>query len=83
MLLILKLFEEKYNEGHERVLYSTSKFLAISKSLTITEAWGILNWCHCSLNGITIAGMFYYRLRELIETEISKMTKSCFWISLC
>lgn len=42
MLLILKLFEQKYNEGHERVSYLTAKLLAVSEALTINEAWGII-----------------------------------------
>lgn len=56
MLLISKLFEQKYNEGHERVLYPTSQFLAISKGLTISEAWGIIG---------VIASEWHYKCRDI------------------
>jgi hypothetical protein len=38
MLLILKISQEKYNEGCESIACSTSTFLATAEALTISEA---------------------------------------------
>lgn len=54
MLLMLKLFEQQYNESRERVSYPTSQFLAVSKAFTIREAWGI------------IASEWHYNCRDVL-----------------